>query len=127
MLSPMRLGLCLLLTACSSTPVTPAVDAGTDSGDVPLEKCDLHAGGGTMFQDATMAWGLAGIVGNRITSADLDGDGYPDLVVSANAPNKHNQPVKVLMNRPSAGGRTFVDMTQASGFFQVRGGTPGDT
>jgi hypothetical protein len=113
--------------ACTTTTtVTPTMDAGPDA-DMPLPACDLHAGQGTTFADATMAWGLGGVVGNRITSADLDGDGYPDLVINGNTPNKRNQPVKVLMNRPNGAGRTFVDATQASGFFQVRGGMPGDT
>lgn len=101
-------------------------DTGVDSGP----PCDVHAGGGTTFTDSTMDWGLASIVGNRIVSADLDGDGYPDLIVHAitsNARQTIGMPpvlVNVLMNRPRAGGqgRKFVDATQESGLFQVRGG-----
>ena len=67
------------------------------------------------------------MVGNRILSADLDNDGYPDLIVNAiGSPERetipsfwdggfHNLPdggfqrlVSVLMNRPTpAGGRMF--------------------
>ena len=121
-------GAAALHAGCSSSPSSPQ-DAGADAGPPPLDKCDLHASSGATFEDATAAWGLAGVTGNRIVSADLDGDGYPDVVISGNATNKRNQPVKVLMNRPrGGGGRTFVDATQDSGFFQVRaGGMPGDT
>ena len=108
--------------ACSSTPAT------TPTPTVPA--CDVHAGGGTTYADKTGDWGLGDAVGNRIVSADIDGDGYPDLVISSNATNKRTPidgnplPIRVLMNRPrQGGGRTFIDGTVDSGFFQVRGGS----
>ncbi len=101
-------------------------DAGTDSGPT----CDPHGASGTTFVDATQAWGLGSVVGNRIVSADLDGDGYPDLIIHAIGSNNREtigtppKLVWVLMNRPNpSGGRQFVDATQDSGLFQVRGGS----
>ena len=100
-------------------------DAG-DSGP----KCDPHGTSGTTFVDATQAWGLGSVTGNRIVSADLDGDGYPDLVIHAIGSNNREtigtppKLVWVLMNRPNPnGGRQFVDATQESGLFQIRGGS----
>jgi hypothetical protein len=90
--------------------------------------CDPHGTSGTTFVDATQAWGLGSVTGNRIVSADLDGDGYPDLILSNDATNKRDDTTMprttwVLMNRPNgSGGRTFVDATTDSGIFQVRGG-----
>ncbi len=101
-------------------------DAGTDADAGPT--CDPHGTSGTTFVDSTIAWGLATVTGNRIVSSDLDGDGYPDLILSNDATNKRDDTTMprttwVLMNRPNgSGGRTFVDATVDSGLFQVRGG-----
>jgi hypothetical protein len=97
-------------------------------------QCSPHAATGTLFGDATENWGLGktglNVTGNRIVAADLDGDGYPDLIISSSATNRREQigvaPKLqwVLMNRPRpGGGRRFVDATVESGLFQVRGGS----
>jgi hypothetical protein len=90
--------------------------------------------GGTRFIDATEAWNLGatglGVVGNRITVADLDNDGFPDLIVHAVSSNARQsldggkRLVWQLMNRPTADGhyRTFVDET-GNGLFDVLGGS----
>ncbi|MFO0600669.1 MAG: CRTAC1 family protein [Myxococcaceae bacterium] len=100
--------------------------------------CDATAGaGGTRFTDTTEAWnlGVAGLklTGNRLSVADLDSDGYPDLIVHAVTSNLAQQKdlpdggrrlVWQLMNRPAPDGvhRQFVDET-ADGFFEVAGGS----
>ncbi len=146
-----------LLFACSPTP--PTIDAGntdagaktdagagTDGGTPSNDAGEPDAGPkvscgadplvtGTVYVDATAAWNLArdgglGVVGNRISAADLDHDGYPDLVVHAITSNlRENEDggrriVWMLMNRARPdGGRMFVDATVDSGFFQLRDGT----
>ena len=91
--------------------------------------------GGTLFVDTTNSWDLGStglnVVGNRLTVADLDADGYPDLVVHAVTSNLRQsldggrRLVWQLMNRPTAGGqyRAFVDETKDNGLFDVRGGS----
>ncbi len=87
---------------------------------------------GTTFTDVTHAWGLSEVRGNRLSVADLDNDGYPDLVISSSAPNRRSALalpdggsqllVRQLMNRPapSGAGRVFVDETLAGGLFTTR-------
>ncbi len=92
---------------------------------------------GTRFTDATEDWGLGQfglkLAGNRLTVADLDSDGYPDLVVhavSSNAAQRKDLPdggkrlVWQLMNRPTPDGlrRMFVDET-GNGLFEIPGGS----
>jgi hypothetical protein len=96
--------------------------------------CRGEGDGGTTFVDGTELWNLGklglDVVGNRLTAADLDGDGYPDLVVHAVSSNLRQsldggrRLVWQLMNRPTPDGtrRMFVDET-GNGLFQVRGGS----
>ncbi len=94
------------------------------SGGAGPAICDAHAtSGAPVFEDQTAAWGLSSVVGIRAMSADLDGDGYPDLIVHGLAANvretigEGDKRVFLLMNEPAeGGGRTFVDRTYESGF-----------
>ena len=116
-----------LVAACSSSGSQGSASPTPDAGPA----CDPHAvPGPATFVDATQAWNLGAVTGNRIVSSDLDGDGYPDLVIHAISSNarttlgKPPQLVWALMNRPRpGGGRQFVDATVDSGLFQIRGGS----
>ncbi|MFO0722200.1 MAG: CRTAC1 family protein [Myxococcota bacterium] len=123
------------------------VDAGSYSLAVlppsPTSSCSPHAAQAPQFVDNTGAWGLVGVDMSSFYAADLDLDGYPDLIVLSGAQNEreriptqdeegfHNMPdgsfhrdVGVLMNRPNpGGGRRFVDETAESKLFEVRGGS----
>jgi hypothetical protein len=77
----------------------------------------------------TAEYGLADVRGGRVSVGDLDGDGYPDLIV--HVIGNHNRadfsktpgewPYRVLMNRPrEGGGRRFVDATLSSGYGALR-------
>lgn len=148
------LPLLLLFTACLSTASRTQLEATgtvtlTGSGK-PFEnqqkvqpvpgtdavRCEA-GDAGTRFRDETEAWGLGklgvNLTGNRLTVADLDADGYPDLVVHAvssnqaqakDLPDGGKRLVWQLMNRPTADGqhRIFVDET-GNGLFEVRGGS----
>jgi hypothetical protein len=117
---------------------TSAAGAGGEGGGGP--SCLDTPVGAPSFKDATSAWGLGpeqlNVLGNRLTAADLDGDGYPDLIVHRGGSNARTDAeaaqgdsakwlVRVLMNRPAPGGagRTFVDATIASKY----GAIPGDS
>ncbi|RYE83369.1 MAG: VCBS repeat-containing protein, partial [Myxococcales bacterium] len=75
------------------------------------------------------------VQGNRLMTADLDGDGYPDLlvhrigttartVVATAQADSAKWSMRILMNRPGPdGGRTFVDATVDSGYGVLPGAT----
>ncbi|MDI7268835.1 MAG: CRTAC1 family protein [Myxococcota bacterium] len=69
------------------------------------------------------------VIGNRIVSGDLDGDGYADLIVHAVYGNERDDPTasppvyrkRVLLNRPGpGGGRVFAEWTVESGYGRIR-------
>jgi hypothetical protein len=86
---------------------------------------------GPRFEDRTGAWGITA-EGGRLQAVDLDGDRYPDLVVTqvfSNARDDLEAGVRyhyVLLNRPGPdGGRVFEDHTEATGLIQNRDGGVG--
>ena len=116
-------------SACSTTEVTPQpqVDAGPKPDVDTGPKCDATVANKATFEDRTKAWGLENIVGSHIESGDLDGDGYPDLLIGGLGANQRGdvdtatRRLFVLMNRPDGnGGRTFVDTTIESGLYKTR-------
>jgi len=108
-----------------------------DTGDPnrPADRCAAVSDpwtGSALWVDRTAKWNLGAdglnVLGNRLTSVDLDGDGYPDLVVHSVGGNDRDDPEsgvfkrRILMNRPSpGGGRRFVDATVESRYGQIPG------
>ncbi len=122
-----------LVIACSSSGEGAGAQGHPVGPDGGGTTCDVHAVTGTpTFTDKTADWGLADITGNRIVAADLDGDGYPDLIVDSIGSNTRGSTTgdlrtHVLMNRAGAsGGRTFVDETVSSGYGATRDGAAGE-
>ena len=118
-----------------SAGVGSVLDGGTYTltvlGPAKAGSCELHAETAPTFTESNAQWGMTGAGFGGGTVADLDNDGYPDLVISIGgaretipASSGGFQNGGVFMNRPNpAGGRMFVDSTAASGLFQVRGGS----
>lgn len=122
----MNLLLLLALAGCTPDDKLPTCDPAPSSA----------WSGDPVFEDRTDAWGLPGVDGGRLQTVDLDGDRYPDLVVTTLFGNARDDldadpPVQyhhVLMNRAGeGGGRTFVDETAASGLIQNRDGGVGSS
>jgi enediyne biosynthesis protein E4 len=129
-----------VFTACLQPATKAALEATgrvtLDDAVTPLDAPPVcrESTPGTLFVDATDTWNLGDdglrLRGNRLTVADLDTDGFPDLVVHAVSSNVRQQValdggarlVWQLMNRPGPDGhRRFVDET-GNGLFQVRDG-----
>jgi hypothetical protein len=118
--------LLLLLLGCEPEPSPP----------VAALTCDPRPSAawsdGLAYEDRTDPWGLTAVHGGRLQAVDLDGDGYPDLVVTevySNARDDLDAGVQyhfVLYNRDAGDGtRTFVDETAESGLIQNRDGGVG--
>ncbi|MBW2263439.1 MAG: VCBS repeat-containing protein, partial [Deltaproteobacteria bacterium] len=105
-----------------------------DDGDDIIEDTDVpeftptcNAGtrwttGTTAFQDVTMEWGLIGVVGTSINVVDIDGDGWPDVLVR-NGAGPDNFRVEEERRRwllRNTGEGSLEDVTQASGLLASR-------
>lgn len=145
-----------MLAACTDSPSSPAdaasttdatrtdatSDATSDAAPVDAEppppmRCRPGSGWdrtamAPAFRVDDAAWGLDGVIGKRLSTADLDNDGFADLIVWNDVVNTRTNldatppalNVRVLMNRPreSGAGRRFVDATRASNLLAIRGG-----
>ena len=78
--------------------------------------------GSPIFTEVTEAWGLTGVEGVRLSVTDLDGDGYPDLLVRRGGTRSDDfaagtRHTWLLRNT----GEGFVDVTESSGLLTPRG------
>lgn len=139
-----------LAASCSSTPTNPA-DGGADSGPgLPPVVCKPATAASPVFADVTAAVlpqggdPNAAPTATSVRAADLDGDGYPDLIITGGEgfPTRPAMGTggrrdvagartrNVFMNRPdpadSTGkARVFVDATEDSHLLDTRDGVGG--
>lgn len=137
-------------TSKPATPPPPP-DAGAlpgpaDAGDASLEDAGAPADGGgdppdsgqtvscrsgrdwalgaAAFQDSTERMGLSAPMDpiNVLATADVDGDGYADLILLDTTTNARKKS-HLFLNRPTDDGlgRRFVEASESSGFFRTRG------
>ena len=102
-------------------------------GNEKAEVCDAPNpssawDGAPVFTEVTGEWGLSGMVGGRFAAADVNGDGYPDLIATdlfanvRDAPEAGDFKRRLLLNDGGAG---FTDFTLESGISMNREGTQG--
>ena len=123
-------------------PPDDPIDGGTDAGGLPPAMCTAGsrwAPGMAAYREVTEEWGLGpgGILANGVlmSAADIDGDGWVDLVVRApgNAADDFDPatPVRTHWVLRNTGARRFEDVTRSSGLYARRDGDamrgrPGD-
>lgn len=123
--------LALVLVGCSGS------ESDTEQKKDPPTKpqtCDLNAVTGTPhFSDKSADWGLSqqGVEAWVLTSVDLNGDGYLDLIghvpVGAKRGTASEKYYSVLINEPKpGGGRHFVDKTFETNYGATRDGAAGE-
>ena len=135
------LALALVAAACSSSDPGKSEPADTKAPPPPrVCKAPAATPTGRWFTDVTADVGLAAKdgfepLGNTVVAADLDGDGWVDLLAqhgfsSRGTPKDGSLAGKrtrfVLLNRPDPADpsrRVFVDATEASGILATRDGT----
>ncbi len=113
----------LALPSCKSSADTGP--GGPASPAAPPAICKPHADlpQTAYFQEVTAAVGVTDVIGIRISSADLDGDGLPDLVFHGTGQARDDLTKGTLLRRVFMNkGGTFVDTTKESGLLDSRDG-----
>jgi enediyne biosynthesis protein E4 len=106
-----RLWPILVVLACNPSEPPP-----------PPEVC-RPAQSAPAFVEVTGEWGLSAIIGTAVRAADLDGDGYPDLMAGvATDATRSTMTRFLLLNNKGAG---FTDATAASGILATSDGAGG--
>lgn len=137
------LGSPALLFACGTTPASSPPPPPVDSGPPPPPRVCKAASspGARWFSDVTADYGLAmttsfGPVANALASADIDGDGFADVLTTAvtshrttTDPNWMGKQLRFLfLNKPDPSDpskRVFVDALADSGLLATRDGKGG--
>ena len=105
-----------------------AVDAAVETTDgYTYEPPDCPVGaqwtpGTPVFVERTAEWGLTGVLATRLNVTDIDGDGWPDLLVRVGGGPEDFGPegtrTRWLLRNTGEG--TFEDVTEASQLFKPR-------
>ncbi len=131
----------LALASCDDDPSNHGTNNvnntnNTNNQDLPPPLCQSATGGAVTFTDVSAEAGIdpdgAHLLGNRLGAVDLDGDGYPELVVhtgdgynrDAADAQDFQRKKRVLRNMEdpqNPGRRIFVEHTSASGYDTVPG------
>ncbi|MEO0326838.1 MAG: VCBS repeat-containing protein, partial [Myxococcota bacterium] len=130
------------LCADTGTPCDGACDtAGLCLPPLPEAVCTAgtrFTPGTSAFREATDAWGLSGAEGVRLNVVDVDGDGFPDLMVRRGGPapdalgagDRVAELARQTWLLRNTEGTGFEDVSEASGLLQRRaagvGGRPMD-
>ena len=128
----------VLATACSTKGGGHDARDGADSDsgtDLVCNPGTRWEPGQAAFREVTSDWGLDGVVGIRLAVTDIDGDGWPDLLVrNGGGPDDFSEGGErsrfVLLNTTAG---TFEDVAEASGLLMGRvsddplSGRPGQT
>ncbi len=117
----------LLLLACHKADSNGGLEALRCDDPNPSSAWNGEA----VYVERTAEWGLTGVTGGRLGAADLNGDGFPELVVSELFNDTRDdfggetQIHFVGGNTAGETGRTFADITESSGLFTNREGGSG--
>lgn len=101
-------------------------EAGACEADLPDPVCTAGTrwtAGTEVFREATEDWGITGVEGTRLHLADVDGDGYVDLLVRRGTTAPEDLSAGGVRNTwllLNDGGTGFVDVTEASGILAMR-------
>jgi len=114
-------------TSGSDVDTQGTADSATSTADVsaPAPKCSEAVpwqAGTSAFAQKTNDWNLEGVEGTYLSVTDVNGDGYPDLIVrngggadDFRASGKRHK--WLLLN---TGKKSFLDVTESSGIFASR-------
>ena len=100
----------------------PAVDPDEEEFTPVCNEGSSWSPGQSAFRDVTAEWGLLGVVGVYLNTADIDGDGWPDLLVrNGGGPDDFSaggERSRWVLRNTGAG--EFEDVTQSSGLLAGR-------
>jgi len=119
----------------SAPEMVPETAVPMDAGpQYPAPKCKTFASpwsNQALFVNKSPEYALdedhLDVLGNRLAAADIDGDGYPDLIVHHGGSHNRDDPEngdfkrRILLNRPAQVGRTFEDFTVESQYGAIAG------
>ncbi len=94
---------------------------GCPVADEPLCESVPWTPGEAAFVEATADWGLDGVLAVRVSITDVDGDGWPDLLLrNGGGPDDYAAGTQSRFVMRNTGAGTFEDVSDTSGLFRGR-------